>query len=350
MRCYCLTHPGQPLQLEERPVPQPAGTEVLVKVRAAGLCHSDLHLWEGHYDMGGGKRMTLVDRGITLPLVLSHEVVGEVVAGGDAAGALAIGQQVLVHPWIGCGECAACRRGEDNICARPQALGIKRAGGFADYLLVPHPRWLVDAAGLDPAASAPLACAGVTTYSAIRKFGARIHEAPLVVIGAGGLGLMALGVLRALGGRGALVLDIDPAKRDAALAAGALAAFDPRADDILAQLNAATDGGARAVLDLVGASATVQLAIASCGRGGQVVVCGLMGGELTLALPMLPMKPLTLQGSYVGSLAEQRELVALVQRGALAPMPVTRRPLDEANAALADLAAGRVVGRTVLLP
>ena len=353
MRCYCLLHHGQPLQAVDRPIPQPQGTEVLLKVRAAGLCHSDLHLWEGHYDLGGGKKLSLADRGIKLPLILSHEIVGEVVsAGAGAAAAVAgLGQRpVLVHPWIGCGECAACLRDEENICIKPQFMGVARPGGFADHVIVPHPRYLVEIGGLDVAEAAPLACAGVTTYSALGKFGARLQSDPLVVIGAGGLGLMAISLLKALGGHGAIAVDLDPVKRQAALAAGALAAIDASAPDAVQQVIQATGGGARAVLDLVGATPSVGLAIAASARGGHIVVCGMMGGELTLALPVIPMRPLTLQGSYVGTLRELRELVALVQRSGMKSIPVTRRPLAEANEAMQALQSGQVVGRTVLIP
>ena len=353
MRCYCVMHHGQPLELVDKPIPEPRGTEVLVKVLAAGLCHTDLHLWEGHYDLGGGKKLALADRGIKPPMTLSHEIVGQVAAAGEEAdaliGALA-GRPVLIHPWIGCGECAACKRGEENICIKPQSLGVARPGGFAEYVLVPHPRYLVDISGLDEAEAAPLACAGVTTYSALKKLGTRIHESPVVIIGAGGLGLMAIEVLKALGGVGAVVVDIDPVKREAALAAGALAVIDARASDAAQQIQAATDGGARAVLDLVGATPTVTLAVASSARGGHIVICGLMGGDITLSLPVIPMRPLTLQGSYVGTLEELRELVALVKRTGMKAIPVTRRPLSDANEALQDLHAGRVVGRAILVP
>ncbi|MFY7872005.1 MAG: alcohol dehydrogenase [Limnohabitans sp.] len=353
MRCYCVLNHGQALELVEKPIPEPQGTEVLLKVRAAGVCHTDLHLWEGHYDLGGGKKLTLAERGIKPPLTLSHEIVGEVVCAGPAAqeaGGGHAGRVALVHPWIGCGECAACLRGEENICIKPQALGVVRPGGFAEYVIVPHPRYLVDIDGLDPVQAAPLACAGVTTYSALRKLGPRIQSDPVVVIGAGGLGLMAIAVLKALGGKGAIVVDIDPVKREAALAAGALQVIDARAADAAQQIQQATGGGARAMIDLVGATPTVSLAIASAARGGHIVICGLMGGDLTLALPIIPMRPLTLQGSYVGTLQELQELVELVKRTRMTPIPVTPRPLSQANAALQDLHHGRVVGRTVLVP
>ncbi|HEY8707461.1 MAG TPA: alcohol dehydrogenase [Burkholderiaceae bacterium] len=350
MRCYCVTHYGQPLQLLGQPIPQPHGTEVLLRVTAAGLCHSDLHIREGSYDLGGGKRMLLAERGIKLPLTLGHEICGEVVSCGNAAGPVKAGMRALVHPWIGCGACAVCQGGEETLCLKSQSLGVVRPGGFADYVIVPHPRYLVDIEGLDEAQAAPLACAGVTTFSAIAKFGKRIHEGPVVVIGAGGLGLMALAVLKGLGGKGAVVVDIDATKRGAALAAGALAAIDGNAADAVKQIVQATGGGARAVLDLVGATSSMTLAMASCARGGHIVMCGLIGGDITLSLPTIPLRPLTIQGSYVGTLAELRALVELVKRTGVAPIPVTRRPLSDANAAMQDLQDGKVIGRTVLIP
>ena len=353
MRCYCVLHHAQAPEPVDTAIPEPTGTEVLVRVQAAGVCHTDLHLWEGHYDMGGGKKLTLAERGIKPPLTLSHEIVGEVVAAGpaaQAAGGVQMGREALVHPWIGCGECAACLRGEENICIKPQALGVARPGGFADYVLVPHPRYLVDIDGLNAAEAAPLACAGVTTYSALKKLGTRITTDPVVIIGAGGLGLMAIEVLKALGGKGAIVVDIDPVKREAALAAGALQVVDARAPDAVQQIQQATGGGARAVLDLVGATPTVTLAMGSAARGGHIVICGLMGGDLTLSLPVIPMRPLTIQGSYVGTLQELQELVSLVRRSGMKPIPVNTRPLAEANDAMQDLHHGRVVGRTVLVP
>ncbi len=353
MRCYCVLHHGQDLELVEKTTPEPQGTEVLLKVKAAGVCHTDLHLWEGHYDMGGGKKLTLAERGIKPPLTLSHEIVGEVVALGPQAQAIAavnLGQVMLVHPWIGCGACPACQRGEENICIQSQALGVVKPGGFAEYVLVPHPRYLLDIGSLEPSQAAPLACAGVTTYSALKKLGNRIETDPVVIIGAGGLGLMAIEVLKALGGQGAIVVDIDPVKREAALAAGAVQVIDARAADAVQQIQQATGGGARAVLDLVGATPTVGLAVASAARGGHIVICGLMGGDLTLALPVIPMRPLTIQGSYVGTLQELHELVDLVQRTGMKPIPVNTRPMAQANAAMQDLHHGRVVGRTVLVP
>lgn len=350
MRCYCVMHHGQPMELVEKEVPQPTGTEVLVKVTAAGLCHTDLHLWEGYYDLGGGKRLNLADRGIKPPMTLSHEISGEVVSAGSDAGPVKVGMRCLVHPWIGCGECTSCLRGEENICLKGRALGIVRPGGFSDYVLVPHPRYLIDIEGLDAAEAAPLACAGVTTYSAIKKLGDRIHSEPVLIIGAGGLGLMAIEVLKAMDAKGVIVADIDPIKREAAMAAGAMGVIDAKAPDAAQQIIDATAGGAGAILDLVGATPTVSLAIQSARRGAHIVICGLMGGDITLSIPIIPMRPLCIEGSYVGTLDELRDLVALVKRTGMMPIPVVRRPMSEVNQAMNDLHHGKVIGRAILVP
>lgn len=350
MRCYCLTRHFAPLERREQAVPVPQGGEILVRIRAAGVCHSDIHIWEGEYDIGGGKKITLKDRGIALPLTMGHEIAGEVVALGPQAEGASLGASVVVHPWLGCGECTACKRGAENYCLTTRSIGVYQAGGYADYVLVPKGKYCVDIAGLDPAEAAPLACSGVTTYSALKKFGAAIHEEPVVIMGGGGLGHMALAMLKAMDAKGAIVIDIDPVKRAAALEAGALASIDGNAPDAAAQIIRATGGGARMVLDLVGAPSTINLGLASATKGTEIVVVGLFGGEVTVPVVSFPLRALAIRGSYVGNLAELQELVALAKAGKLKPVRVTRRPLEEASAALMDLKDGKVVGRVVLVP
>ena len=203
--CEC----GAPLVRMERPTPVPTGSEVLLKVLAAGVCHSDIHIWDGYYDMGGGRKIQLTDRGIKLPLTMGHENVGEVVALGPDATGVHIGDRRLVFPWIGCGTCKVCREDEEQLCMAARSLGVYRNGGYADHLLVPHPRYLLDIGDMPPERAAPLACSGVTTYGALKKLGSMIVNEPVVIIGAGGLGLMALALLKAMGGIGAIVVDID---------------------------------------------------------------------------------------------------------------------------------------------
>jgi D-arabinose 1-dehydrogenase-like Zn-dependent alcohol dehydrogenase len=350
MKSYDVCECGAPLRLMERPTPKPVGTEILLKVIAAGVCHSDLHIWDGYYDLGGGKRLQLSDRGVKLPLTMGHENVGEVVAVGPGAVGVKIGDRRLVHPWLGCGECAVCRRGDEQLCRTPFSIGVFRSGGYADHLLVPHPRYLFDIGGIAPEKAAPLACSGITTYGALKKVGPLLQEEPVVIIGAGGLGLMCLALHRAMGGKAAIVVDIDPVKREVARRAGAQAVIDGNTADAAKEIIEATKGGAWAVIDLVGASRTVQLGVDSLVKGGKVIVVGLFGGDITVPTPSLPLRAMTIQGSYVGSLTEMAELLDLVRRKGAPNLPVATRPLAAVNDALNDLKAGKVIGRVVLTP
>jgi len=349
MRSFQVCECGAPLKLVEGPTPKPVGTQVLVKVRASGVCHSDIHIWDGYYELGGGKRLQLLERGIKLPLTMGHENVGEVVAAGPNAGDVPIGAIRLVHPWIGCGTCAVCKRGEENLCKTPRNLGVFSDGGYADYLIVPHPRYLFDIGDLSPTQAAPLACSGITAFGALKKV-ATLKDEPLVIIGAGGVGLMGLALHRAMGGKAVIMVDIDPVKRDAAKNAGAQVVIDGKSPDAAKQIIEATNGGAWAVIDFVGSSDTVRLGIDSLTKGGKLIIVGLFGGDMTMSTPFFPMRAMTIQGSYVGSLPEMRELLDLVRRTGAPPIPLRTRPLEEVGAALDDLRAGKVVGRVVLTP
>lgn len=350
MKSYDVCQCGAPLRLTERPTPAPRGSEVLLKVLAAGVCHSDLHFWDGVYDLGGGRQLKLTDRGMKLPLTMGHGNVGEVVALGPEAEGVKIGDRRLVHPWIGCGDCDVCREDHENLCLEPGFVGVFRPGGYADYLLVPHPRYLLDIGDLPAAAAAPLACAGVTAYGALKKFDGLLARGPLIIFGLGGVGSMALALLETAGGVGAIVCDIDPKKRELALQMGARAAIDNHAPDALQQIAAAAEGPVWAVADFVGAGETVQLGIDCLTKGGKLVVVGLFGGEITLSTPFIPIKAMTIQGSYTGSLGEMAELIALVRRTGMPKIPVRTRPLAEATAVLHDLKAGTILGRVVLTP
>ncbi|HEX3859002.1 MAG TPA: alcohol dehydrogenase [Pseudolabrys sp.] len=349
MRMFQVCVCGEPLKLNEAPTPKPQGSEVLLKMLAAGVCHSDLHLNDGWFDLGGGKRMSLQDRGMKLPVTLGHENVGEVVAAGPDAKGVKIGARVLAHPWIGCGQCGPCKRNEENLCRAMKSLGVFSNGGYADYMLVPHPRYLIDIGDLAPERVAPLACSGVTTYGALKKV-PTLKTEPTVIIGAGGLGLMCLALHKAMGGHSAIVVDIDPAKREAAKQGGAKLVIDGAAKDATQQIIDATDGGAWAAIDLVGSSASARLGYDSLIKGGKYIIVGLYGGDLTVSLPPIPMRALTIQGSYVGSLPETIELIELVRRNGLPPVPVATRPLTDVNAVMDQLRAGKIIGRVVLTP
>jgi D-arabinose 1-dehydrogenase-like Zn-dependent alcohol dehydrogenase len=355
MKSFQVADFNAPLQEVDQPTPTPSGTQVLIRVKAAGVCHSDLHIWEGGYDLGHGRKpLSLKDRGVSLPRTMGHETVGQVVefgpdANADARGGLKVGDVALVYPWLGCGKCEVCLAGEENMCLKPASLGVYCDGGYADHMTVPHPKYLIDLQGLDPVAAAPYACSGVTTYSALKKVQSAF-DSPIVIFGAGGLGLMALSLLKAMGGKGAIVVDIDARKREAAEKAGALATVDGGAADALQQLAAKAGGPIKAVIDLVGNAATAQLGFDCLSKGGKLVMVGLFGGGAPWALPLIPIKAITIQGSYVGNLRETEELLDLVRTKNIAPIPVTPMPLAQANQALVDLQKGRLVGRAVLTP
>jgi propanol-preferring alcohol dehydrogenase len=325
--------------------PKPRGSEVLVRVERCGVCHSDLHVQDGYFKLGGDKKLD-ISAGRALPFTLGHEIAGVVEeAGPDAA--IARGRRVAVFPWIGCGACPACRHGEENLCAAPRHLGIAVDGGYATHVLVPHPRYLLDYAPLSPALAGALMCSGLTAYAALKRHASRAACGPLLLVGLGGVGMMGLALAQAMYATAPLVADIDAKKRATALAAGAATAFDP-ADPTARKAVLAATGGVHAVCDFVGSEASLAFATSVLSKGGKVVVTGLLGGGFSTAVAMFPIKAMTIEGILTGTLAEAEELLALVRAGTAVPIPIAERPLAQAQSALDDLRAGRVVGRAVL--
>ena len=347
MKSYDITEWGKPLQYAVRETPKPGPHEVLMRLSYCGVCHSDVHVREGFFDMGGGVKSNLGDR-IKLPVVLGHEPIGVVAAVGSEVSGVQVGETYLVNPWIGCGKCAVCLKGQDNLCNFMAALGIARPGGFATHLIVPHARYLVDVKGIDPAQAAVLACSGVTAYSAATKLGPAETGQWVAVLGCGGLGLIGIAILKALGHSNIIACDIDDAKLAVAKAAGVAEVLNLKTGGA-AQLLALSGGvGLRGMIDFVGAPATSALAVPSLQKGGRFVSVGLFGGAATIPLVALAMREIALMGSAVGSTAQIRELVALVQSGKLTLPAVQVRPLAQAEQSLRDLEAGRVTGRIVL--
>ena len=346
MISYQLTRFGGALERVESPSPEPAGTEVLLRTEACGVCHSDLHLQDGFFDMGGGRRLDL-SKGRTLPLTLGHEVAGVAAARGPDAEGVDVGARYVAYPWIGCGGCDTCGSGHEHLCAQPRALGVTRAGGFGDHVLVPHPRYLFDVGDLPVTLACTYACSGLTAFGAVRKVRARVDGRPLVIIGLGGVGFAALRLAQALTDASIVVADVDDATLEAGAEAGA-EVVDARAPDAARRIRRATGGGAAAAIDFVGSEGSAALGLGVLATGGLLVVVGLFGGELRASLPLWPLRSLTLQGSYVGSLAEMRELMQLAGTGRAPSIPIAPRPLADAQAALDDLRAGRAVGRIVL--
>lgn len=353
MEAYAIVQHGKPLEKLSRPTPVPVGREVLVAVTHSGICHSDLHVIEGSYDLGSRGDLDLAKRGLKLPLIPGHEVVGNVVSWGvDADGeGLNAGDVKLVFPWIGCGECSRCRADEQNLCLSMRPMGLAVDGGYGTHVLVSDPKYLLNIDGLDPAVAATYACSGVTVFGAIRKLMPFEPDDTIVVIGAGGLGLNAISLLRALGHQRICAVDTGHAKLDAALAQGAslVVLADGDTASIVVKINEACAGRVLSIIDTVNASSTAEFAFDSLSKGGKLIQVGLFGGELKLPLPLMPAKAATLQGSYVGGLGDLREVVALAKRGLMPDIPVTPCDLDDVNAALDRLRDGNVIGRLVLL-
>jgi alcohol dehydrogenase, propanol-preferring len=350
MRAMQIIEWGKPLEARDYPDPEPQGEEVLLRVEAAGVCHSDVHIWDGHFDLGGGRQISLGSRGVRLPFTMGHEIAGEVAALGPQASGVAVGDKVVAYPWIGCGECAVCRKGEELLCNNPRTLGTRRAGGYSTHVLVPHGRYLLPYPGVPETLAATYTCSGITALSALKKtrdhVGADDH---LVVIGAGGVGGSAVNIASAVVAGKIIVADIDAQKRAHARQMGAVATIDNAAPDAVKQVMATTDGGAAAAIDFVGSPQTMEFGVNILRKGGKLVMVGLYGGASSISTVLFPFKMMTIEGSYVGTLDDLRELLALGAAGKVPPIPIETRAADMASAALADLkSGGKVHGRVVL--
>ncbi len=348
MRAWAVIENEKPLAEIELPTPEPTGKQILLETTYCGVCHSDLHIWEGRYDLGGGRVMSMKDRGLKLPLAMGHEIVGRVVKLGPEATGVKVGDIRIVFPWVGCGTCKRCLAEEDNMCATGRSLGVYQNGGYATHVIAAHSGHLVDPGTLDPAVAATYACSGITVFSAIKKIMPMDADDAIVLVGAGGLGLNAIAVLKAIGHRNIVMIDINADKRAFALKSGASKTVDGAAPEAAKLLVDACGGAPMAIIDLVNGTATARLAFATLGKGGKLIQVGLFGGEMNLPLPLMAMRALTIQGSYVGNPKELRELVALAQAGSLEALPVTTVPQNQANAALMRLRDGHVSGRLVL--
>ncbi|MEO8855883.1 MAG: alcohol dehydrogenase [Burkholderiaceae bacterium] len=348
---WAFTSWGGALESREYKLPDIAGHEVTLRVTHCGMCHSDLHIRAGGFDMGGGRFSSLERAGTKLPVTMGHEIVGEVVEVGPDVESARVGERVIVYPWIGCGECPTCARGDEHLCNRAaRNMGLQVPGGYADLARVAHERYLVPVGTLDPARAATFACAGITALSAIRKLPELTSEDWVAVVGCGGVGMTAVALLSATSKARIVAIDPDPAKREAALSHGAAAAYDSTPADAAKVIGKACSGNIAGAIDFVGAESSSALAVGLVRRAGRVVIVGLFGGEFRMPLPMFALRSLAITGSYVGSLPDLRELVALAQRVKLPEIPLDLRPLKTVNQALDDLGKGRVVGRVVLQP
>lgn len=349
MRSQAIVEFGSPLKAIETDTPTPQGTEVVLKTGHAGVCHSDVHIHDGYFDLGGGNKLAMGN--LKFPHTLGHEIEGEVVAVGPDAKGVKVGQHYAVFPWIGCGECAACRRNEENLCLRPRNIGCSAnvPGGYATHVLVRDPKYLIDYGNTPPALAAAYMCSGLTAFGAMKKVGKLGEGDEVVVLGCGGVGMMGIQFAKSLFGKGPIAADIDDGRLEAAKKAGAKATYNSK-DPATAKKLLADTGGAYAVVDFVGSEASFAFANSIVRKGGKIIVVGLFGGAMSMPLPLFPLRALSIIGSYVGSLPEAQEMMAIVRAGKVDPIPYATRPLAQAGQTLSDLREGKITGRVVLTP
>jgi NAD+-dependent secondary alcohol dehydrogenase Adh1 len=339
MKAALLSAYHGPLELVERRDPEPVGArDVVVRVAGAGVCATDLHAIEGLMDAVG----------VTLPLVLGHENAGFVHSVGDDVTAASIGDAVLVYPPYSCGLCVSCRRGLDMHCDRHEFTGLTRDGGFAEYVLVDERSLVKLPAGVDPAAVAPHSDAGITAYHAVKKLLPRLGPgSSAAMIGIGGVGHIALQLVRLLGGAGVIAIETDERRQSLARELGAAEVIG--GGDTVDAVRQATGGkGVDVVFDFVGTDATHRAALEMLARRGVYSVVG-YGGTVTVASVGLIAQEHTLAANLVGSWIDLLELVQLHAGGRLV-LKTELYPLEDVNEVLGALREGEITGRAVLVP
>lgn len=338
MSAAVLNALGKPLEIELRPRPVPGPGQVLVRVRAAGLCHTDLHLADGS--------------AVTppLPIVLGHEIAGEVAEVGEGAG-FAPGDRVLAYYYEGCGYCAWCADGSENLCPDPAAkVGFDSDGGLCEYYLAGARSLVPIADTVSFAEAAVLGCSGTTAVRVVRSVARTAPDETVVVIGAGGVGLAVVQVAVADGAR---VIAVDPhaSSREQARRYGAHSVIDPLEGDPVAAVHAATAGeGCQVAVDTVGNAHTPGQAVRMTGTRGRVVLVGYTGKPSTLDVLDVVVRETEIRGSVGATLADAHTVMRMASAGLIRGCVEAEYPLEQVNEALARLADGNVTGRLVITP
>ena len=334
----------QPLVLEQ--VPDPAVTapfDVIVRIGAAGLCRTDLHIWEGQFDDAQK------ESGLSLPYSPGHENAGWVEAIGDAVTHVAVGDKVILHPLITCGLCRACRDGDDVHCDLSVFPGLFAEGGFAEYLKTGARSVIKIDDSLEPTDVAPLADAGLTAYHAIKKALPLLYPGTTcVVIGAGGLGHIGIQCLRAMSATRIVVLDANPAALALAAGWGADETVLVDGNQVQAVQELTKGRGAEVVLDFVGESGAEKWGVEMLKRKGHYFVIG-YGGVLEVPTMQIILTEINFIGNLVGSYNDLVELMELAASGKVT-LTTSSYPLDDINTAIEDLNTGRLRGRGILVP
>ena len=359
MKSASIIKPKSPLEIVSKETPKPIGSQVLVRVEACGVCHSDIHLWEGGYEGPDGEFLKATDRGVRYPLIPGHEIAGMVEEVGEEVSSLNLfkkNSKVLVYPWLGEGMCPACREGNENLCDRPRSLGIYKDGGYSEYVLVPAYRYLLDitndieTGSFDANTASTLTCSSLTAYGAISNASLKPYDTA-VIIGAGGLGLMAIQLAKAITGSTVIAMDLDDNKLKAAKKNGADFIVNSKKENAIAAVMEVTQKlGADAVIDFVNSSKSTEVDMQLLRKRARMVLVGLYGGALKLNLISMPTRAYKLIGSYTGNIAQLAELVSLARRGVIKPLVSDKFKLEQATEALSKLKEGKVVGRGIINP
>jgi alcohol dehydrogenase, propanol-preferring len=336
MKAAVLHEFKKPLTLEEVDPPKPGTDEVLIQVEACGVCHSDLHLADGDWR----PLAKIVKR----PLILGHEIVGRVVEKGRGVSNLEVGDRVGV-PWLywSCGTCEFCREGNENLCVRQKITGVTVDGGYAELVKAPASHALPVPNTLSPLEAAPLFCAGVTVYRALKQ--ARILPGQrLAIFGIGGLGHLAVQIGRALGAEIAAV-DLFDEKLSLAQALGAAHTFQAKeATDGLRAL-----GGMHVSLVTAAAKPAYDMAFDCLRPSGTLLVVGLPSENVCFAPILMAAREIRVRASAVGTREDLREILTMAADGKLR-CEVLARPLAEVNEVSDELRRGQIPGRAVLTP
>ena len=353
MQAARIITPKEPLEVKQLETPKPRGSQVLVKVQSSGVCHSDIHLWDGGYTGLNGQFLKTTDRGVKYPLTPGHEIAGIITDMGEdakdmAKDAFRQDQKVMVYPWVGDGLCPACRVGDENLCDNPRSLGVYRDGGYAEYVLVPNYRYLLPIPqNIDTETAATLSCSALTAYGAVKNTAIK-PDNNIVIVGAGGLGIMAIQLAKAVFGARIIVIDLGDDKLKVAKENGADETINSKNEDPVSKVMELTNKkGADAVIDFVNASKTVETDMQLLRKRAKVVLVGLFGGELKLNLVSMPTRAYSIIGSYTGNIQDMAELVSLANRKVIKPVISDRFKLSEATDALTKLKEGKIIGRGV---
>jgi propanol-preferring alcohol dehydrogenase len=338
MRAAILHDFKKRLSIEELGRPHPEGDEVLIQVEACGVCHSDVHVADGDW--------TQLARIVKRPLILGHEIAGRVVEKGGAVIDLQIGDRVGV-PWIhwSCGECEFCREDNENLCSRQKITGVTVDGGYAEFVKAPATHALKIPQGLSGLEAAPLFCAGLTVYRALK--GARIVAGQrLAVFGIGGLGHLALQFGLAFGAE-VTAIDISEEKLALAKSLGAHSTLNAATTDVVKQLR--RKGGVHVSLVTSAAKAAYDAAFYCLRPTGTLLVVGLPAENICFPPILMSAGEIRIQASAVGTRQDLREVLAIAAAGKVR-CQVVARPLSQANEVLDQLRQGQVSGRIVLTP